>query len=230
MIFRPGKDWSRACASAARIRLGTARPFNGGCGRFGQKCLLRRNEFSAASSQLPKTSWIVKRFMGGKVFRAGARLPPGAGGNNAGPRFPAPREYRDIAGRPPPRSGCRGRQHIYRQWKRAARPGCSTTDKPIRYLPRPKPFITSNASFSQLMSTSPMPRWAKVMVALRAPSSRTGALRKAPTNCRGRVGGPVVLAQGVALGGEISPARAAGRFWIGGDDSQVRAGPDRPNP
>ena len=44
----------------------------------------------------------------------------------------------------------------------------------ISNLSLPNWFSTRKASFSQEMNTSPMPRWAKVVVEPRAPESSTG--------------------------------------------------------
>src|SRR5271169_225756 len=48
-------------------------------------------------------------------------------------------------------------------------------DATMSKLSAPNSCKARNASFSQAISTSPRPRWAKVMVAPRAPVSSTGA-------------------------------------------------------
>src|SRR5215211_5027888 len=59
-------------------------------------------------------------------------------------------------------------------------------------LVAPNSSKARKASFSQAISTSPKPRWAKVVVDARAPVSRTGTLRKIwPTNSRTLASSPL---------------------------------------
>ena len=95
---------------------------------------------------------------------------------------------------------------------RSARPGSRSTARRSRTGPRRAPSSARKASFSQASSTSPMPRWAKVVVEPRAPVSSTGTCAKSVVHV---VADLVLVAAellvGPGPGREVVPARAAAR-------------------
>ena len=99
-------------------------------------------------------------------------------GRSAWPRASGLRLNRGTRDRPRPPCACPWRRHCRRPPRPAARPGWRATGTTMSNLSAPNSFSTRKASFSQASSTSPISRWAKVVVEPRAPVSSTGTLRK----------------------------------------------------